>query len=124
MFNEYTTENETNEQKTLDSWESLDFEEVKDDIEDDVEKWIPEVNDFKIGLYETSVQGTGKVEGLTFHKFEDEYGNKFSLLGCTVLDKKLSKIEYGSIVKIIYRGYTTSEKGRNYKHYEVLKATG
>lgn len=124
MFNENITETETTEQTTLTNWDTLEFEEIKDEIESDVEKWIPEINDFKIGFYDSTVQGTGKVEGLTFHIFEDQDGNKFSVLGCTVLDKKLSQIEYGAIVKIIYRGYATSEKGRDYKNYEVLKATG
>ena len=102
MFNEYSTEKEINEQTTLTNWDTLEFEEIKDEIETDVEKWIPEINDFKIGFYDSTVQGTGKVEGLTFHIFEDQDGNKFSVLGCTVLDKKLSQVEYGAIVKIIY----------------------
>ena len=124
MFNQYEETIETNEQTTLTNWNALTFEEIKDEVDEDVEKWIPEVNDFRIGVYTSTIQGTGKVDGLTFHIFEDQEGNRFSLLGCTVLDKKLSKIEYGTIVKIIYKGYATSEKGRDYKNYEVLKATG
>lgn len=26
-----------------------EYEEIKDDIDEDVEKWIPEIDDFKIG---------------------------------------------------------------------------
>lgn len=49
MFNEYEETIETNEQTTLTNWNALTFEEIKDDIDEDVEKWIPEIDDFKIG---------------------------------------------------------------------------
>lgn len=122
MFNEYEETTETNEQKTLNNWDTLEFEEIEDE---QVDQWKPEkTNDFIIGRYISTSLGTGRGEGLRFHIIEDQQGNEISILGCTVLDNKLEKVEYGTVIKIIFKGMATSERGRDYKNYDVLTAKG
>lgn len=116
----YNDIEEPNEQTTLNNWDNLTFEEVEDEQAD---QWKPEnPNDFIIGRYVSTTIGTGRGEGLRFHIIEDQQGNEISILGCTVLDNKLEKIEYGTVMKIIFKGYATSERGRDYKNYDVLIA--
>lgn len=63
-------------------------------------------------------QGTGKAEGLVFHEVE-EYttGEKFSLLGSTVLDRIFE--EAGNRrVKIISTGLAKGKNNRSYRNFE------
>lgn len=108
----------TEEQKTLNNWDTIEFEEIED--ENNALQWKPQINDFIIGVYTKTTHGTGRGEGYIFHTLEDQDGNEVSILGCTVLNKKLEKIEYGTIIKIIYNGYATSQRGTEYKNYTVL----
>ena len=110
------------EQTTLNNWDNVEFEEIGE--ENDVKQWKPQPNDFIIGVYTQTTHGTGKGEGYVFHTLEDKEGNEVSILGCTVLNNKLDKIEYGTLIKIIFKGYATSQRGKEYKNYAVLVAKG
>ena len=112
-------DNFSNEEETPTTWENLEFEEIEEEVTES-NQWKPEPNEEIIGKYISTNEGKGRGEGLTFHTLEDQQGTEISILGCTVLNNKLEKVMYGSIIKIIYKGYVTSEKGRSYKDYDVL----
>ena len=116
----------TADEETLETdWDNLEFEEINPEVKNDVEKWIPEnPNDFIIGRYLTTEEGKGRGEGLLFHILEDREGKKHSILGNDVINDNFRKIEYGKIVKIIYKGTVISKRGREYKNYKFHVAKG
>ena len=107
------------ENETKTEWENLKFEEVEEHTYT-AKQWNPVPNESITGKYLGATEGKGKGEGLTFHNLIDTEGNEISILGATVLDNKLRTIEKGTVIRIVYEGYCTSERGREYKSYKVL----
>ena len=103
-------------------YENLEFVELEETI--DALSWKPgEPGDYIIGKYLGSEQGKGRGEGLIFHHLQDTYSQEVSILGSTVLNKKMERIEPGTIVKIIYKGKATNQNGRKYNNFAVLVAS-
>lgn len=110
----YFEEMETTENKPPIDWDNLVFKELKTDAL----QWKPEPNDYILGEYIKTEEGTGKKEGLIFHILEDPDGQRVSLLGCTVLNDKFREIRLGTPLKIVYNGYKDPiYGGKPYKDY-------
>lgn len=105
-------------------WNNLTFVNIdEDDAFDDVKKWMPSsVGDFIIGEYLKTENGNGQGNNYIFHHLKDQDGQKFSILGCTTLNKKMESKKPGMILKITYCGTATSKNGNAYKRYAVLVA--
>ena len=101
-------------------YEDLEFEEIE---LTDVLSWKPiEPGDSIAGRYIKSENGIGKGDGLIFHHLKDTDNQEVSILGSTVLNRKLDKIEPGTIIKIVYKGKATAKNGREYNNFAVLRA--
>lgn len=102
-------------------YENLEFVELEETT--DTLSWKPgEPGDFIIGKYLKSENGKGRGEGLIFHHLQDTYNQEVSILGSTVLNKKMEQIEPDTIIKIVYKGKSTAQNGRKYNDYNVLVA--
>jgi len=101
--------------------ENLEFEEIIEESSTGSE-WRPEeAGEYIIGRYITTEEGKGKGEGYLFHYIRDTNSEERSIFGCTTLNSKLKTIDPGDIIKIVYNGIKTSERGRNYKDFTILK---
>lgn len=77
-----------------------------------------EEGDVYIGKYEGIVE-LGQ-EAVPNHKVaDDDEGVDYMFSRGAVLDEELGNVEEGTMVKIIYNGMTESEKGREYRQFEV-----
>ena len=102
-------------------YEDLEFVELEETSE--ALSWKPgSPGDYIIGKYIKSEEGKGRGEGLTFHHLEDTHGQEVSILGATVLNRKIERIEPGTIIKIEYKGKAKTQNGREYNNYAVLVA--
>lgn len=102
------------------NWDELTFIEVDDDNFDTL-TWKPgDPGDYIIGEYLKTENGKGRGEGLLFHHIKDEDDNEVSILGSTVLNKKMEHIEQGKIIKILYKGKAKTQTGREYNNFAVL----
>lgn len=105
----------------------LVFDEIGAEQEEDnwAEKWIPETGESITGFYKGTTPATSK-DGrkLTFHLItEFTTKEEYSILGSTVLDAKLDKIDIDDIVKITYDGMKPNKNNTaQYKMYTVHKA--
>ena len=100
-------------------WENLEFVEVND-IMNNALAWKPgDPGDYIIGEYLKTEIGKGNGSGLIFHHLKDEDEQEVSILGSTVLNKKMENIEPGMIIKIEYKGKATTNNGRSYKNFAV-----
>jgi len=103
------------------NWETLEFIELADN--NDALSWKPcDAGDYIIGEYIKTENGKGRGEGLLFHHLKDEDGQEVSILGSTVLNRKMEKVEPGKIVKIEYKGKAKNQNGRQYNNFVVYIA--
>lgn len=109
-------------EKTNDlGYEQLEFTEIEETTNS--LSWKPrEPGDYIIGKYIGTEQGKGRGAGLIFYHLQDTFEQDVSILGSTVLNKKLEHIEPGSIIKIEYKGKDTAKNGREYNNFAVYVA--
>lgn len=103
------------------NWETLEFIELDDS--NDALSWKPgDAGDYIIGEYLKTETGKGRGEGLLFHHLRDADNQEVSILGSTVLNRKMENVEPGKIIKIEYKGKATNQSGRKYNNFAVYIA--
>lgn len=101
--------------------ETDNTEWVEVGINNDTLSWKPShPGDEIIGEYIKTETGKGRGEGLLFHHLIDDDDFEVSILGSTVLNKKLENVEPGTIIKIVYNGKSKSKNGREYNDFKVF----
>jgi len=99
-----------------------DWEELTVDEEGPV-FWQPEPGDVIIGVSKGVKSLETKLGPMEVLHLETEDGDVY-IKGHTVLKRLFPKIKKGWLVKIQYKGLTTSEKGRDYHDYKVQVKRG
>lgn len=97
-------------------------------MSDEKGKWVKrtgksDAHDFEqepefIGVYVGAKHNIGK-HASTMHQFETQDGASVGVWGSTVIDGALEEATPGSLWRIVYNGYVTSDKGTKYKSFDV-----
>ena len=102
-------------------YESLEFVKLEETTE--ALNWKPgEPGDYIIGKYLKTEEGKGRGEGLIFHHLQDTHKQEVSILGSTVLNKKMERIAPETVIKIEYLGKAANQNGRKYNNFEIYIA--
>lgn len=63
--------------------------------------------------------GPGKFENSKVYVLESEDGTATSIFGSVILDDRMSDVEVGNYVKIVFKGHIKTGSGKNAKLFEV-----
>ena len=63
--------------------------------------------------------GPGKFEKSKVYVLEKEDGSAVTIFGSVILDDRMSEVEVGNYVKIVYKGMVMTGSGKNAKLFEV-----
>lgn len=63
--------------------------------------------------------GPGKFENSKVYTLEKDDGSAISIFGSVILDDRMSEIEVGNYIKIVYKGLIKTGSGKNAKLFEV-----
>lgn len=81
--------------------------------------WTPlQEGDSLEGYYQSRTPNQGSRQNSTVHTFKTTDGER-NVWGSATLDKYLSSVPFGTKVKIVYGGKTTTQKGASLKLWEV-----
>jgi len=63
--------------------------------------------------------GPGKFEGSKVYTLEKPDGSAVTIFGSVILDDRMSEVEVGNYVKIVYKGTVKTGSGKNAKLFDV-----
>ena len=96
------------------------YKKIIDDSGNFPDRWDWSAKPTFEGYYEE----TKKAGDLTFHELTHIVdGKNYSILGGTVLDKRLATCNKGDRIRITFKGMAKTKEGRQFKNYEIEKWT-